>query len=407
MNNPNLVAFTRTFMGQKYRLLPGRAGSIPRPDDTSHQTVDAPDAHRVLIVGNDYAISWGVRTHALGLPGQLARELSQRTGRGADVDVISNPGMSITDVSTLVKGRDLVSYESVVIITGVGDAYKLLPPLRWVVLLNDLLSTVLSASTAGTPVTVVGIQPVSSVNVLAAKEGGVVDRWAEALNEMTQAVCHKKDRVFYLAAPDPESGDLDDTDRLRFKSPSVYKAWAVDMARHLVPLISAAASAGTVDDSYGRADRRTAVLGDLGLLNPAIEARFTAIIRRARDLFSTEGSAFTVIADDVLWNKAILGFAGSMLPAEESFCATTISGSGAFIVEDSWHDDRIQFDTPVRFYAGYPVCAPDGTPIGALSVFDSQPRRDTSIDVNFLRELAEDITEHLDPPTPISVAAAS
>jgi hypothetical protein len=393
-------------MRQKYRLLPDRAGSIPRPDDSSHQTVDAPDGHRVLIIGNDYAVSWGVRTHALGLPGQLVRELSQRTGRGADVDVISDPGMSITDVSTLVKGRDLVSYDSVVIITGVGDAYKLLPPLRWVVLLNALLSTVLSATTAGTAVTVVGIQPVSSVNVLDAKEGGVVDRWAEALNEMTQAVCHNKDRVSYLPAPDPESGDLDDTDRLRFKSPSVYKAWAVDVARHLVPLMSAA-PAGTLVDSDAKADRRTVVLGDLGLLNPAIEARFTAIIRRARDLFTTEGSAFTVITDDVLWNKAVLGFTGSMVPAEESFCAVTISGSGAFVVEDSWHDDRIQFDTPVRFYAGYPVCAPDGTPIGALSVFDSQPRRDTSIDVGFLRELAEDITEHLLPPTPLTVAAAS
>jgi hypothetical protein len=49
----------------------------------------------------------------------------------------------------------------------------------------------------------------------------------------------------------------------------------------------------------------------------------------------------------------------------------------------------------MRFYAGYPVEAADGTRIGALCVFDREPRSADSIDLTALRDLALAIQREL------------
>lgn len=126
----------------------------------------------MLVLGNEYAVSWGVLTHALALPGQLARELATRTGFGADVDVATQPGMSITDVLHSLPGQELDSYDAVLVLTGVGDAFRLLSPLQWMTHVRQLTANLTEATAPGTQLTIVGIQPVSSVNITHTKEKG-------------------------------------------------------------------------------------------------------------------------------------------------------------------------------------------------------------------------------------------
>jgi GAF domain-containing protein len=296
----------------------------------------------------------------------------------------------------------LEAYDSVIVITGIGDAYTLLPPVRWIVQVKRLVEMLRLSTRESAQISVVGIQPGSSVNILNAKADGTVDRWAQALNEVTEGFCSRQERVHYLAPPDAESGDLDDVDRLRFKSPAVYKAWAVDIARHVVPLfaLSLAEAEGAADVPVAVQDgaHRLAALDALGLGGTAADPRFLPVVRRARALFQTQGAAFTVIGEDTLVTKAVLGFDRTVFPADQSFCVTTIASNGPFVVEDAWTDSRAVPDTPIRFYAGYPVAAPDGTRIGALCVFGTKPRSDASIDASFLRELAEDISSQLLTP---------
>lgn len=185
---PTRLPFSRSIMRQRYRLMSARAASVPQPNDDPRGTVPAPTSHRVLVVGNEYAVSWGVRTHALALPGQLAHELAIRTGFGADVDVLANPGMSIIDVLDSLDGHALDVYDAVVVLTGVGDAFQLLSPLRWAAHVKTLLTELTATLTPATPVMFVGIQPVSSVNITHSKQDGTIDRWAQALNEMTESV---------------------------------------------------------------------------------------------------------------------------------------------------------------------------------------------------------------------------
>ena len=394
----SLVPISRSVMRQKYRAVGSRARSLPRPDDAAHGSTPGTTGHRVLVIGNEYAISWGVRTHALALPGQLARELTARTGLGADVDVIACSGMSIVDVLASLVDHNLECYDAVMVLTGVGDAFQLVPPLQWMQKVKRLIHALTEAVPESTHVILMGIQPVSSVNICHTKEHGVTDRWAEALNEMTESLCLKESHVHYLSAPNPTAGSLDPVDELRFKSPAVYQVWAVSLARHLVPLLAAPATDSLSSDPVAgplEVRRRLAALDDLHILHTSPEPGFTSTVRRARDLFTTEGAVFSLLTDTHQWNKAMIGFTRTALPIEESFCAITIKSAGAFIVEDAWTDSRIIFDTPVRFYAGYPVTAPDGTRIGALCVFDANPRDASTIVTSFLQELAEDITQQL------------
>jgi hypothetical protein len=410
MKRPSLVPISRSIMKQRYRTLSGRALDVPHPDDDASASIPAHRTHRILIVGNQYATSWGVRTHALALPGQLARQLAARSGYGADVEVISSAGLGIDDVARAIPGQDLTPYDSVVVITGVGDAFQLLPPLEWTSRLRGLLRALLAATPARTQVTVVGIQPVSSVSICRAKPGGVADRWAGALNEMSESVCGSSPRLHFLPTPIPLPTALDDVDAIRFRSPAVHEAWATTLARHLVPLLSEPGSAPETGDGVALPEterpstdpdpvsRRLDALDTLGILHTPPEGRYTAIVRRARTLFATQGAAFSLITDRHQWNKAMVGFDRVELPIEESICALTIATAGAFVVEDAWADPRIAFDSRVRFYAGVPVLAPDGTPVGALCVFDAQPRDAGTIDTAFLHELALDIAGQLAEP---------
>jgi hypothetical protein len=64
---------------------------IPRPTDATQTHSFGTDSDRILVFGSGPAVGWGVLSHDVALPGSLARALSARTGRGADVDVVPNP----------------------------------------------------------------------------------------------------------------------------------------------------------------------------------------------------------------------------------------------------------------------------------------------------------------------------
>ena len=139
-----------------------------------------------------------------------------------------------------------------------------------------------------------------------------------------------------------------------------------------------------------------AALGRLEILDTPTEDRFDYIVRMARTMFGTESAAFTLIDADRQWSKAVLGTSQQEIPLEHSFCAFTIQSPAPFVVLDARQDERPLPTTDVRFYAGYPVEAPDGTRIGAICAFDSRPRsRVSAAQLSFLRELAFSIQREI------------
>jgi len=80
------------------------------------------------------------------------------------------------------------------------------------------------------------------------------------------------------------------------------------------------------------------------------------------------------------WFAARKGIGEVETSREHSFCARAMLGTGILIVPDATKDPRfaanplVAGEPGIRFYAGAPLTAPDGRPLGALCVIDLAPR---------------------------------
>jgi len=140
--------------------------------------------------------------------------------------------------------------------------------------------------------------------------------------------------------------------------------------------------------------RRLAVLLNLNILDTPPEERFDRITRMAARLFHVPIALVSLIDADRQWFKSRVGIALPESPRRTSFCTHAMLQDGVFVVEDATIDLRFAdnptvVDEPhVRFYAGYPIAAPDGSKIGTLCVIDHTARHFSDDDRALLRDLA-------------------
>lgn len=140
--------------------------------------------------------------------------------------------------------------------------------------------------------------------------------------------------------------------------------------------------------------RRLAALRALHILDTANDERFDRITRLAQRLFGTQAAQVNLVDEDRIWFKSSLGFGGSEADRDLSFCSHAILGSEATVVGDARNDPRfadnpyVLDDPNIRFYAGQPIAAPGGEPVGTLCVFDDAPRDPSDFDEAVLGDLA-------------------
>jgi PAS domain S-box-containing protein len=114
-----------------------------------------------------------------------------------------------------------------------------------------------------------------------------------------------------------------------------------------------------------------------GLLD---DARLTAITDFAATLCEVPMALVSFVESDRQWFPARTGIEARETPRELSFCAHAMQSPGVMVVPDASRDPRfsgnalVLGDPNIRFYAGAPLVADDGTPLGALCVIDTQPR---------------------------------
>jgi diguanylate cyclase (GGDEF)-like protein len=134
----------------------------------------------------------------------------------------------------------------------------------------------------------------------------------------------------------------------------------------------------------------------LRILDTEPEERFDRITRLAQRLFDTQMSAVTLIDSDRQWFKSEVGLGERENGLTDSFCAHAIldSPGAPLVVGDARADPRfadnpmVLGDPNLRFYAGQPIAAPGGEPLGTLCVFDDRSRDVTAFDTEVLAELA-------------------
>lgn len=146
---------------------------------------------------------------------------------------------------------------------------------------------------------------------------------------------------------------------------------------------------------------RQAALDAYAILDSGPEQAFDDIVRLAVTLCGVSAAAISLIDHGRVWFKAQIGVDQSQVPRELSLCSHAIDAPRRTLVIEDLDADPLPAarrrrinGRPPRFYAGVPLCSPDGHPLGTLSVADVVPRQLAPAQIAGLELLARQ-TQHL------------
>lgn len=140
--------------------------------------------------------------------------------------------------------------------------------------------------------------------------------------------------------------------------------------------------------------RRQDALDALGVLDTPPDERVDRIARLAQEAFGVPMVSVSLIDRDRQWSKSQIGLGTNEFPREHSFCNQSVKADAPLIVEDATRSQLfaanpyVVGDPNVRFYAGHPLRAPGGEPIGTLCIVDVRPRQFDEAQKSLLEDLA-------------------
>ncbi|HAM25507.1 MAG TPA: hypothetical protein DCP11_02080 [Microbacteriaceae bacterium] len=366
---------------------------LSRPSGVPQVHADGADADRILLVADGPSVGHGQLSHELGLAGHLARQLSWLTGRGADIDIIAEGNMTAAGCLAVLAAVDLSRFDALVLTIGANEALSLSSVGAWRGHLSDLLDHI-ENSAYGLHTFVIGVPSSTSRIHFPRPLARIVDRQVVLLNRVTAEVCDGRPAVSLLPFDPPLSIS---GDRNSSKS---FDSWASLIAPSMRERLDFASGQPRVIQASDEAARQQA-LDDLSVLDTDPEARIDLVMTLARNLFGTSGAAVTFIDHERAWVKSALGMDVLDEPRIGAFCDMTIRNAEIFVVEDTALDPRFRHHPSVtghgrvRFYAGYPLEAPDGRRVGALCVVDTMPRSFSKGEAALLRTLTLRVQEQL------------
>jgi len=154
---------------------------------------------------------------------------------------------------------------------------------------------------------------------------------------------------------------------------------------------------------------RILAVRSLHLLDTPPEERFDRIVRLARDIFHVRYVAVNLLDEDRQFTKSAIGYQVGSVPRTTSLCAHTIDSPGLSEISDTRLDPLFKNHPAtklgVRFYAGAPVMAPTGQPVGTLCIADTEPRRLTASEEGTLQDLAAWVEREIATEDDLSHAA--
>lgn len=129
------------------------------------------------------------------------------------------------------------------------------------------------------------------------------------------------------------------------------------------------------------------------------EQDFDELARLAAQICGTPMAFVSAVDADRVWFKARIGLDVGEVPRDGAFCGATVLGRDALVVEDARQDGRFSGHAlaafGIRFYAGVPLLAPNGQPIGSLCLMDLKPRQLSDRDQRLLQEYANEVMEEI------------
>ncbi|PZF59389.1 hypothetical protein DEI81_14025 [Curtobacterium sp. MCBD17_013] len=320
------------------------------------------DPDRVLVFGDALfppgsALDQGARI--------TADALAAMTGRGADVTAVSWSAWSGDPLAAAATTLRCVNYDVVVV---------------------TLTDSVIHGRTSAGAVAAAAADLLEQVDrfrqrLLPTTEAIVVLAHREDQSDLAAALQTGRDEVVILAVDSTTMNGL----------PRVLEVSRALLAHQR----ATARSPQWHRDAPQPCQERYEAVDQLGILDTAREARFDRIVDSMARVFRTEGAAITFIPENRQWTKAGRWFPVGSSPLQNSFCRTTVLGSGPLVVGDAWQAKRPLPRNDVRFYAGYPLETLDGTRVGAVCVFDPKPRDEASVELDLLRDYAVRVRREL------------
>ena len=195
-----------------------------------------PDPFRVFLVGRGSAISWGVLSHDLGLPGRLARTTSTFTSRGTDIHILAGPDITPRDIQRALTPTVIAGYDAIVLCVGSREAAQLMPVSTWRRQLTAVLDQIEEDVEANPAVIVVGAEERMPVRLTPGFDRLATER-ARALNEVSREVIADRPHTMFVDSamtPVAEGESLLDVEKAK-----LYDATAWAIAPSLAALLTA------------------------------------------------------------------------------------------------------------------------------------------------------------------------
>ena len=146
---------------------------------------------------------------------------------------------------------------------------------------------------------------------------------------------------------------------------------------------------------------RLSTLRALHLLDTPPEERFDRLTRMARRMFGVTTALVSLVDQNRQWFKSKQGLSETETPRDVSFCGHAILSDTPLVIPDALRDPRFS-DNPlvtgaphVRFYAGCPLRATNGSKLGTLCILDPNPRAFGAEDIQLLSDLAAIVEQEI------------
>lgn len=146
--------------------------------------------------------------------------------------------------------------------------------------------------------------------------------------------------------------------------------------------------------NFGHESRRLSAVERYAVFGSHPEPDFDKITRLTANVLKTSICLLSIVGEADIWLKSRIGLDAASLPRANSFCLAVVETGTPLVVPDAGADARycdhpMVRESGMRFYAGAPLTARDGSSIGTLCVLDRALRlRFTGKDLSFLQQVA-------------------
>lgn len=202
-----------------WRTLPVPTGAV-----LSKAPGENPD--RVLLAGSGIAVGYGMASHDQALGGQLARQLSAITGRGAEVETLTDIDLDGAALCAALDARKLSALDAIVTTPGDVERLLLLPPRAFRRGIEMVLDHIAEHGPASLQTFLIGIPPLPGIIRMPRILGWLV-RWSAAsLNRQLQLACAARANSSFIPFAPTEPVGRTGTGR-------TYSNWAQLIAPHV------------------------------------------------------------------------------------------------------------------------------------------------------------------------------